>query len=320
MSAFKYLLSVLLCIATFTEASSQGWEIFKSGLKWTYIYKEVKCSQWADPCTYNCINVDETTGYHLSGDTIINDTLFYKRYTWGNSKSTDCYTGVGPSYNHASCKYILLRYDTTAKCIVDTKNKIIFNFNLQLNDTIGFPTRMENIGPVIKCIVRKIDTIEVLNIKTKRFYVQVYSSQGSGIGACRDSSYIIDGIGHNRGSTFFDCWNDGFHLPIIQSNLYYSIDTAAYNCLNYQTSIDDVEDEQFQVYPNPVVYNMLFIRAVELQTTTHYDVYTLSGTKLLSGNLINSNSINVEKLPKGIYILRLSEDSLNGSNIRFVKL
>jgi surface protein len=69
----------------------------------------------------------------------------------------------------------------------------------------------------------------------------------------------------------------------------------------------------FSIYPNPT-NSYLFIESN--QKTVVISIYNLLGTKVISTN--NTNKIDVKQLPKGIYIISIS-NGLNKTNKKFLK-
>ncbi|MBQ2375149.1 MAG: leucine-rich repeat domain-containing protein [Bacteroidales bacterium] len=71
--------------------------------------------------------------------------------------------------------------------------------------------------------------------------------------------------------------------------------------LTYQVSLNDVEEENINFYPNPTQNIINFSTTIE-----QIEVMDLTGKRLMSFN--HENQINIEALPSGIYYLRLIND------------
>ncbi|WP_379964527.1 T9SS type A sorting domain-containing protein [Epilithonimonas sp. UC225_85] len=67
-------------------------------------------------------------------------------------------------------------------------------------------------------------------------------------------------------------------------------------------SVSDIEKENIQIYPNPVK-DILNIKSDE--TISDYEIYSLDGRKLTTGNKINDSKIDVSHLTKGNYLLKV---------------
>jgi hypothetical protein len=76
-------------------------------------------------------------------------------------------------------------------------------------------------------------------------------------------------------------------------------------------SISDTSQNNLEVYPNPTKDVVYFNKMVEQAS-----VYDLSGKVVL--NQVNSESINLETLAEGIYIIKISDDS-NVEHIKILK-
>jgi Zn-dependent metalloprotease len=83
--------------------------------------------------------------------------------------------------------------------------------------------------------------------------------------------------------------NTGYTLP-------------AYQCTNL--AVTDINKNQVSVYPNPVTENLTV--SMDFKKTETAEIYSLDGRKISeSGINANNNVINVSKLNKGVYLLRI---------------
>ncbi|MBB6462349.1 glycosyl hydrolase 53 family protein [Flammeovirga kamogawensis] len=82
-------------------------------------------------------------------------------------------------------------------------------------------------------------------------------------------------------------------------------------------SLETELSSQISLYPNP---SKSFIK-VKGVTQSNYQLYSLEGVTVLEGILENGNSsINIEQLPKGMYVLHLTKKGTQTSNVfRFLK-
>ena len=78
-------------------------------------------------------------------------------------------------------------------------------------------------------------------------------------------------------------------------------------------SIDDQYQTNIAIYPNPT-NNTLFISGNE--TPIAVAIYNVLGKEVLS--LKNTNNINVQALPSGVYVIRIS-DGVGQTNRKFIK-
>lgn len=79
-------------------------------------------------------------------------------------------------------------------------------------------------------------------------------------------------------------------------------------------SINEVELTivNLKVYPNPASD---YITISGLKKTENYEIYNLIGQKIRKGITTNDESIDIQNLIKGIYLLKLE----NGNTLKFVK-
>jgi len=78
-------------------------------------------------------------------------------------------------------------------------------------------------------------------------------------------------------------------------------------------STNSVEPNSFSIYPNPT-NNTLFISGNE--TPIAVAIYNVLGKEVLS--IKNTNNINVQPLPSGVYVIRIS-DGVGQTNKKFIK-
>jgi hypothetical protein len=78
-------------------------------------------------------------------------------------------------------------------------------------------------------------------------------------------------------------------------------------------SIEDQTQLNISIYPNPTS-NTLFISGNE--TPIAVAIYNVLGKEVLS--VKNTNNINVQALPRGVYVIRIS-DGVGQTNRKFIK-
>ena len=87
-----------------------------------------------------------------------------------------------------------------------------------------------------------------------------------------------------------------------------AIDNLSWTCYT-SLSVDEFALNTIKIYPNPVKGNLLNIEAKE---ATRFEIYDILGKKILEGNVTpTNNQVNVSKLNKGVFILKL--ETPNGS-------
>ena len=91
----------------------------------------------------------------------------------------------------------------------------------------------------------------------------------------------------------------------------WTITDAGLDCST--ASIDDQNQLDISIYPNPT-NDKLFIQG--LSDATEVSIYNILGKEVISTN--NTNNINVQALPSGVYVIRIS-DGVGQTNRRFIK-
>lgn len=102
-------------------------------------------------------------------------------------------------------------------------------------------------------------------------------------------------------------------IVITDTNLTYynrvSLDNLSWTCYS-KMATDEVKnaDNKIKVYPSPVKNQEIFVDGIK--TTDNVEIYNLNGQKVQSFNQVkNKQKLNLNKLPKGIYILKTSTSS-----------
>jgi polyhydroxybutyrate depolymerase len=138
-----------------------------------------------------------------------------------------------------------------------------------------------------------------------------------------DGSYVIsekhlNGINNNE-VWYYKVVGGGHDWPGDQGNM--DIDAGEEVWLFFQKYIDDTlsssnfEDTEKSIVltPNPT-YNTLFIKGNK--NLMNVSVYNMLGKEVLSK--MNTNNIDVNVLPKGVYIIKISDD-VGKINRKFIK-
>ena len=76
-------------------------------------------------------------------------------------------------------------------------------------------------------------------------------------------------------------------------------------------AVNDTAKNVMRIYPNPVK-DQLSIEGISKDEK--YEIYSVDGKKVNNGTLSNGKSINVNALPKGVYLLKIAD-----KNLKFIK-
>ncbi len=78
------------------------------------------------------------------------------------------------------------------------------------------------------------------------------------------------------------------------------------------SDISNTANESNSIYPNPVFGNTLFVKGKQIERVKSASIYDFSGKQLMkiTDPFKNRNSIDVEKIPPGVYLLKLDNISI----------
>ncbi|NME68584.1 VPS10 domain-containing protein [Flammeovirga aprica] len=82
-------------------------------------------------------------------------------------------------------------------------------------------------------------------------------------------------------------------------------------------SIDDLDDTGILAYPNPVE-NTLYLKAKNSNQPMEFNVYTTTGSLVLSQTLLGADKVDVSKLRKGLYIYKVKGSDVEAVG-KFIK-
>jgi len=124
-------------------------------------------------------------------------------------------------------------------------------------------------------------------------------------GATADDICVIDNdvyvLTHNYSYKKTFIWKNGVVL--------YNSENQRVNAIFVQSSktgIENIKTQNMQIYPNPVRDELFIQREIGVD---RIEIYDIAGKQMFTGNLTNNNSINVSKLPAGIYVLKIGNHS-----------
>lgn len=234
---------------------------------------------------------DEFYTISISGDTMINSTVYHKLeipfvFDIGNCPNTI------PGYKGA------IRQDTLARKVFfvtpnDTTEQLLFDFNMQVGDTVQGYTEDSAFG---KDTVQAIDSILIGNSYRKRwllspganYYIQLIEGIGSTYAMMAQSwSYAS-----NAPDYYLGCFSqNGITLyPDSTSNCQVIVGVIS----DYSKNISIV------LFPNP------FTNEFTIQTNTselsEIIIRDISSRNILRQKFTNSVSLNTDQLARGLYI------------------
>ena len=139
-----------------------------------------------------------------------------------------------------------------------------------------------------------------------------------------DIEYGIGNFSVGNGTRVNNIASTSYNINSLLPNTAYKVyikascNTASWKSLTFTTnqlSVQDLNKKEIILYPNPVK-NILNIRAKE--NILAFEIYSLDGEKILSGQHDNFSQIDMTKLPAGNYILKLKTKT-NEESFKIIK-
>lgn len=231
--------------------------------------------------------------HYCNGDTIINDTTYYKLFEYcihypfyGLSDTTSKY--IGAIRNSENKKIIIIRRWTDFA-------EIIYDFNLNIGDTIKV-----GYGSDDKQIVQEIDSIAYCGIYHKRYITW----KNTNIDPVEIQAYV-EGIGCSYGLIdpifpHFESYSDLVCYTETNNNVCEPCELL----LDYSTYAE--KSDNLLIYPNPVKDQINISLKYKID---HVDIYNSLGRLICSVSKINNEQVEIEvNLNPGIYLIKVQSE------------
>jgi hypothetical protein len=297
------ILTVLLLLLLLCFANAQNANFFSDESRWVYGNYE----SWEPGMD---VSRSSTEQIIIHGDTVIGGITYFKLYTTFRNTVTvhiqynqtfTSYDSVGPTF---------LRYDTLSNKVyhlpdVDSLERLIYDFNLQVGDTVPLQMVYGRYIPVID----SIDTITVCGVPAKRFFLDI------GLEDLARQNFIIEGMGGSNGLLHF--------LPEY-ANVSGGIDMTHFICFQYGDSIYSPEylecpfidfisdipgvyqDPLVTISPNPT-HDFFMITIEPDLFDSRFDLYDFSGRIVQTFTLTSQTTFGKIQFP-GIYFWRIEQE------------
>lgn len=102
-----------------------------------------------------------------------------------------------------------------------------------------------------------------------------------------------------------------------------NLDTIAYtiNYYNkYATGINEIMETEFQIHPNPGTDYIQLESDYYNSQNIYYEMYNMSGQLIKIGHLISTGIINIERLPKGQFLIKILKPNGKTETLKFQKI
>ncbi len=252
----------------------------------------VNSSIWEPGCE---INYRYYKAY-IEGDTILNSKQYYKVYQSGYG-----YIDWIPEpyyYYFDQLLFGFLREENNSwYTFYYGQDKLLYDFNLQVNDTIvsAYTFSMDPI------IITAIDSILIDYEYRKRFNLSVEFG----------AEYIIEGIGATSGlfenMEFFE-WESELICYAKDGTSFWGVSTEECD-LDVSILDNNKMDQNFIIYPNPAK-NYIKILTPSVNNITHMTLVNTMGTVVLKKKFLSGifNIISLNNLPPGIYFVIIENE------------
>ena len=291
----KIKAKLVLCVAIFLVAgitsSAQSWNLLQEGKQWNHAYK-----YWSSDIEKYVIR--HTTAIKFINDTLINDSLYKKAYYSQDEEYTNwSLTGF-------------VREDDEGfyfRNLTNNEEKL-YSYNLQIGDVFYSKNSLYSSDSLLVS-VNDIDSILINGIYKKRYrligpwqYDNGMEDWIEGIGSLSGIIYPFINEMTTGGEVRLLCYfEDG--QPLYKTSIF-GLSECYYE--DYVLANNEIEYKQIAIYPNPAK-DIINIES-DITSDLNYCIYDVSGRVYLTGQLAD-NRINVSGFRKGVYILRLSQQS-----------
>ncbi len=243
--------------------------------------------------------------YTISGDTIINSVVYHKLKKTGVKYFEDnqgyCTQNIQSTINQYSGSF---RNDPQNKKVLyispgDTLETTLYDFNLEIGDTVP-PSILNDNGNIVNVVVN-IDSIEV----GVKFHKQFKLSNGGSF------LYFIEGVGSTHGLLS----PTGFQFEIQQQLKCLSVNSQPIYPANASScpiasDLNEIETtEAILIFPNPSS------RIITISSPYKHSLITFYNT---IGEVVFEErysqikiEIDISNLRKGVYLIKISDDSDN---------
>lgn len=293
MKLLQFLIAATTTLVT--QAQSGNYHPFPdSNATWNWHF-------YADHCAPFTL-FDEEYSYSIPGDTLINSVLYHKiviQFIQNNNSSCGVFNYVG--YKGCIRQSII---DKKVYCILpnDTVEHLIFDFNLNVGDTI--PTIPYPCNS--KIIVSHVDSVLIGTTYRRRWlgsYLEIIEGIGANVEFLNPMCELIDGL-----TGLLTCFRQN------GTTIY---PDSSFNC-SVITNINSISNKFsfVKLFPNPFHSSTTVLTSVEKATMEIYNSFGEFVRVLIISNY--STIINRNSLSDGIYFYRLSNDKGKIASGKFV--
>jgi hypothetical protein len=274
---------------------------------------------WAS--TYDDINPGYSYDrFYLDGDTIMEGRIYNKVYNFINWNQRNFVGGIRQDTTEKRVyaklsSYLYPLYPATVPPFQDTSDCLLYDFNLQIGDSIKIPSTYWFYGYLY---VNNIDSTEIEGNYRKYWVLNSNLHPW-------ENSYWIEGIGSLNGlfwphydREFSICNLECMTQDIVQL---YIMDGGVGNCPYIPNSILNKEvNVELEIFPNPV-HDNITLNFPRLETNeVVFTIFDFTGKLIVQKGKISTEQshIDVSFLKEGIYIIQIEIEN-QFYNYKFIK-
>jgi hypothetical protein len=288
----RKLLYILLILLTVHSSYAQKIRFTDTTNEWTY------CNIGTSPTNppYNYVTISS-----FKGDTVVN-TIQYKKTNFGLVREDTVNKKV-------YIKNLVYNYSS-----VDTNERILYDYNLQVGDTIANSYTYKS----FKHYVKEIDSTQINSVWYKVWNIVAVSGTSS------FSWYsIIEGIGSTKGPWFsvypyefenvryLTCFNNNHSTPIVNPKVSSFFDNATSCKLSVPST--NKQSQSITIIPNPANENSKIVFPYAIQQG-RLVVTNAMGQVVLQKDFQNKEQITLGGLPaEGLYFYTVIDKLRNNS-------
>ncbi len=301
----KLLLLPILCLLPHWS-NGQTPNFFIEGSRWVYQTSE----SWEPGQTFLYGQIEQNL---IHGDTLIENVVYNKVYTTIHASSTVYLPYPQPpitTLSQGRSGPTFIRFDSAEHKVyflpsIDSSERIIYDFNLQVGDTLPMQSAFYTPG-----LVDSIENVSLFGISVKKFY----TTEGVG-GAVYEENYILEGMGGSNGLAYFQPMAVLVSGGIFTTSLVcFQSGDSIYNPRNQDcpflevvsTTLPSEEAVSVLVSPNPTK-GVFSVQVSEPLQHANFVVFDGLGRKVVAQTL--SGPTTIGQLPRsGIYFWCLEKD------------
>jgi hypothetical protein len=291
----KHLLLLLFCISViFTKA--QTWS--PSGAEWVYNYYSMVATGY-QKITYE----KDTVVLSNACSKLVGELVF--RYTpWSGVPSTTINTvPIAPIYTYLQ--------NDTAYTLYNNIFRPVYYFNANVGDTLSYynyilPKNQHTIcDTIIKQVVDSSGTV-IINNDTLRFYRAHHINISSSF-LYLDQVTVVERFGavNSYFVPYFICYTDGDEYSLCSYSDNQFTNPSQVECDKQFTSINDMEEIEVSIYPNPATES-ININLANANAYTSVQLLDYTG-RIVAEQAINSGLVSIARAQHsaGMYFVRL---------------